>query len=643
MGLVRERLRGAMHRIESWMRPEAAAAALIAIATTLMLQSTRVFVSYLVFVVDQSQRMTIATIAVVAFALPIFTWLFVRLAGAKHIFTGSIVVLAVARLILQLVEQPNVRLATSGIAMAAWGVLLIIVVASQRRPVAAGLITGFGLDLALRTARGPLDLPWMPGLVQTAVVVLLLALLLYLCRVARETIIERGGNWQSAFAVTVIGPAIALFHTVTGNIAFVSLHTDLSPAGSSALLAGGMILGVLIAVLRLLALNLGAGGGPMAGRFMLFDAIIGGIALSFAWGGDGLALLGIFFVTVTVTEMVLFALAAGDPAESPRLVPASILTTAGLLLQFIVLFIYYTSTGSGLMLAVAWFGLVAGTLVSIFSLSASLRGSPLNIGAYAAPAAAVALLLGGSIVWSLANQETFDPQAEPDTTITAITYNIQSGFSRDNYWDLEATADVIEESGADVVFLQEVSRGWLVTTGNDQMRWLGERLGMPYAWGPASTDDLWGNAVLSRYPIISERVVKYDSTQNLKRSALIVELDLGDGTTLIAISTHLDNPGEASEARSEQVEQLIGLLEPGESTILAGDFNMTPDDPLIESIIAAGLVDAGLAGGATEATSEDGRRIDYVFVTPNLAVDAANVIDTDASDHKPVAVTLTLP
>ncbi len=631
-----------MRRIEAWIPAETAAAVLVALATTLMLQSVRVFVSYLVFVIDQSQRTTIAIIAIAVFAFPILTWLFTRFSTAAQVLTAAVFALALGRLVVQLVEQPVTRLAASAVAVAAWGVLLVLVVVTYRRAAATGLITGLALDLAIRTARGSLDLPWMPGWFQTLVATVMIAGLIGIAVTSR---LEPGAgcDWRSASALVVIGPAIALFHLVTGNPAFVSTHTGLSAGASSALLAGGMAFGVVIAVLRLLALSLGAGGGPMAGRFILFDAAIGGIALSFAWNGDGLAPLGVFFATVTVTEMTLFALAAGNGTSARSLLPAATLTTSGLLLQFAALFLYYTDTGSGMMLAIIWISLVGGTLISALSLSAALRGAALNLRRYAIPVAATGVLLAVSIGWTLATSNTPQARESDDDALTAITYNIQSGFSRDNRWDLNATAEVIEDSGADIVFLQEVSRGWLVTTGNDEMAWLSRTLDLPYAWGPASTDDLWGNAILSRYPILSERVVKYDSTQNLRRSALIVELDAGDGRVVTAIATHLDNPDEASDARAEQVEQLADLIDLNQTTILAGDFNMAPDDPLIQSLVAAGLIDAAEAGGAPETTSENGRRIDYIFVTEDIGVESASVINSDASDHKPVVVTLELP
>ena len=631
-----------MRRLDSWMTVEAAAATLFALATLFMLQSSRAFVSYLVFVADQSQRVTIGTAALTVFAFPLAAWALVRFVGIQRLFIASVALMIATRGALQIIEEPTARLVLGGAVVIAWGILTVILATGQKRSVGVGLVLGFGLDLGLRTARGSLDLLWMPDITATAVIIVLLLLLAAVTWLMRADIDVEGGSWRSARSLLAIGPAIAIYHLFTGNIAFVSTHTNLSGSESSAVLAIGMTFGALIAVLRLLAINLGAGGGQIIGRFILFDAVIGAIALNFAWSGDGLALLGVFFVAMTATELVVFALAGDEHEPETRVGPVAIAITVGMLLQFAVLFVYYTSTGSGVILAIAWFGLVAGTFASALSLSPSLQARPFVASKYAAPAALVAILLAGSVLWSITSESSPETQISEADPISVITYNIQSGFSRDNYWDLEATAKVIEESGAEIVFLQEVSRGWLVTTGNDQLRWLSERLDMPYVWGPASSDDLWGNAILTSYPIISEQLVKYDSTENLKRSALLVELDIGAEAPLVAIATHLDDPEEAGTARSEQVDQLIELADPDRPTVLAGDFNMEPDDPLIQEILDTGFIDAALVAGADQGTAEDGRRIDYVFVTPDISVVSAVVIDSDASDHRPVAVDVSI-
>lgn len=627
----------------SFLRPGGAIAALFALATALMLQSVRVFVSYLVFVVDQSQRMSIAAIAIAVFAFPLSCWLLLRLAGYQRLLAAAVLLLTVSRISLQIIDQPIFRLATGGAVIVAWGVLTVLLIAAGRRPVVVGLVLGFGIDLSLRTARGSLDVAWIPGAFQTLQVVAAIALLLALWWHARDSVRFNGAGWRSATALITIGPALALYHLVTGNPAFVSAHSGLSASGASAALAGGLLLGTGIGVLRLIVLTLGGGDGALATRFVLFDVLIGGAALFLAWDGNGLAAFGAFFATVAATELLLFALAADDEGSNLTIGPIAALLTLGVLIHFAILFLYYTSTGSGLMVAAAWIGLVAGTLITVIGLPGSLRRQRLELRAYALPAFAVVLLLAVSVGWATTVRDEPEPQPGDAATINVITYNIQSGFSRDNEWDLEATARVIEDANADIVVLQEVSRGWLVTSGNDQLAWLGRRLDMPYVWGPASTDDLWGNAVLSRFPVVSESLTRYAATQNLKRSALTVGLEINDGFILTVVATHLDNPAGADGPRSAQLEQLVGILAIDRPTIVAGDFNMTPDDPLIERLVGTGLVDAAAEAGALDGTSEDGRRIDYIFVSPEIAVQSVEVIDSDASDHRPVVATLELP
>jgi endonuclease/exonuclease/phosphatase family metal-dependent hydrolase len=75
---------------------------------------------------------------------------------------------------------------------------------------------------------------------------------------------------------------------------------------------------------------------------------------------------------------------------------------------------------------------------------------------------------------------------------------------------------------------------------------------------------------------------------------------------------------------------------------LLGDLNAEPDKPELKAIYQAGFVDALHAGGKDDAFTfwdpvpTPGRRIDYIFVTPDLKVGAVNVIQVRASDHLPV-------
>ena len=85
--------------------------------------------------------------------------------------------------------------------------------------------------------------------------------------------------------------------------------------------------------------------------------------------------------------------------------------------------------------------------------------------------------------------------------ITAVTYTIRYGF--DNRWRyaLEDITPAIEQSGADVVTLQEVDTRRPTSLGTDDVYYLARRLNMHSYYLP-TVERLTGIAVLSRLPIV---------------------------------------------------------------------------------------------------------------------------------------------
>jgi endonuclease/exonuclease/phosphatase family metal-dependent hydrolase len=228
-----------------------------------------------------------------------------------------------------------------------------------------------------------------------------------------------------------------------------------------------------------------------------------------------------------------------------------------------------------------------------------------------------------------------EPVAAESAELTVMVYNIQSGFARDRTWDLRRTADVIAAQNPDIVVLNEVSRGWLVTASSDQLVWLSRELDMPFVWGPASDDDLWGNAILSRVPLDQTDTRKFASTQNLKRSVAGIELTV-NGTSFWVFGTHLDDPRGAGEARMEQLRELISFQDGRGPGIIMGDFNAEPEDDVLQELLALGYRDPVGAALPDVTTSQDDRRIDYILVSEGIEVLDVRVPDVAASDHKPV-------
>ncbi len=125
--------------------------------------------------------------------------------------------------------------------------------------------------------------------------------------------------------------------------------------------------------------------------------------------------------------------------------------------------------------------------------------------------------------------------------------------------------------------------------------------------------------------------------------------DRQTGATFFHFNTHFDHRGEqAREESARLLVQQIDALAGGRPAVVTGDFNFTPAAPGY-SVLTARLTDAmtRASGGhhgpeATiygfEVTGEPGRRIDYIFTTPDVAVARHATLSDNwdgafASDH----------
>jgi endonuclease/exonuclease/phosphatase family metal-dependent hydrolase len=230
-----------------------------------------------------------------------------------------------------------------------------------------------------------------------------------------------------------------------------------------------------------------------------------------------------------------------------------------------------------------------------------------------------------------------------------MSYNLHFGFDVEGWSDLEAAARAIEASGAEVVGLEEVSRGWYVNGSTDMLAWLQRRLRMPYARFAGASDPVWGNAVLSRYPILSAEVTPLPREGvPLRRSALEAELDLGQGRRLHLVVTHLhhfEGP-EGARVRLAQLSALLERVDGRKATVLLGDLNAEPGSPEIAKVRAAGLTDAFVAAGGGPAdertwpSDRPDRRIDYIWLSAGLEASGFAATTSTASDHRGIAVTV---
>lgn len=242
-------------------------------------------------------------------------------------------------------------------------------------------------------------------------------------------------------------------------------------------------------------------------------------------------------------------------------------------------------------------------------------------------------------------------------TIRVMTYNIRHGRGMDHVIDLERLADVMRQCTADIVGLNEVDIKTKRSSGVDQAGTLGKLLGMHVVYGPniEYQGGLYGNALLSRYPVKRCRNISLAAGGRARWGLLHAELSVGD-VTLHVLVTHLSlEPAE----RAEQLQRILDVV--GElkgPVVFMGDLNIvagTDEDPsrVLSPLLRDAWTDMLQERDATEAqhpgytfpSDHPVRRIDYIFLNDRLTLaDGQSVftVDTQASDHLPVVATLRL-
>ena len=224
--------------------------------------------------------------------------------------------------------------------------------------------------------------------------------------------------------------------------------------------------------------------------------------------------------------------------------------------------------------------------------------------------------------------------------IRVATYNIHYGYNTPWQLNLEAQARTIEESGADIVMLQEVDTCRATSYGVDNLLWLARRLGMQEVYGPA-LEGLSGVALLTRLPITEADTAWL--TSHLEQTAIVHARVMVGDQPLDAYGTWL---GLKPEERARQLDDALAYIGDVSPSVFGADFNATPDSPTYARIHAAGFDDPFIVGDLDPAFTapaiEPRERIDFVWAR-GLAVRDAQVLDSLASDHRMVVVELALP
>ncbi|HEY8656985.1 MAG TPA: endonuclease/exonuclease/phosphatase family protein [Candidatus Limnocylindria bacterium] len=549
--------------------------------------------------------------------------------GPRRAIAGSGTLLAVSTLLGAAArnEWLDLLLSAAAIAAGTWWLALTHAARSPSRssPFGVAVPAALVIDAALRSAFG--TTAFVDGPPPITLPLTLIAVLLFLASGLAHASVDL--TWGSpgprgALGLIALAPLLFVSETGGGNAAQVAAAggLGLGPESAHSTQIGAMLVG------------LGAGLGAFLLTRDLPRRPIGALAIGLGallvWSHlPVLSLAGgpVFAAGILIAAS---ALVAAPPAEART--PALTVVALGLgwLLFVGAAFGFYAYYAY---LPAAW----AATALVAFAVLAvpPVAGPRWGLGA-AILVTALAVLVPLTALLTLPAASS----AEPPATFRVMTYNVHQGYDAGNVPSLDALVDTIAREGPDVVVLQEVVRGWLIDGQHDVAGVLAARLGMSYVFGP-NIGDLYGNAVLSRYPMTEVRRVAYAKEPGDRyqpRGAILVDV-----AGVLVVATHLDEHADASAVRLEQVRTLLREWNGRQPAIIACDCNALPEAPELALIDAAGFGDLAAQAGGLAPTFPAGaprERIDYLFGN-GVQASQAHVVDSTASDHRALVVNVT--
>ena len=238
-----------------------------------------------------------------------------------------------------------------------------------------------------------------------------------------------------------------------------------------------------------------------------------------------------------------------------------------------------------------------------------------------------------------------------------MTYNIQHGLdykarlSGQRQVNFQGLKDVIDIVKPDILNVNEIYGSGIDCNSKeyfDQVSYIANICSFPYAFFSKAINAKngeYGNAIFSKIPFLGKEIVHItDPCPNLEskllyESRVITKFDFG---TFDLITTHI---GLNDEEKENAYVSLMNIINPNKKTILLGDFNMNIDNRLIQKILnkyKEVTIEAKEKVINTYPSITPYSKIDYIFVSKEIEIIDADVIDCTNSDHLPLYAIISL-
>lgn len=213
--------------------------------------------------------------------------------------------------------------------------------------------------------------------------------------------------------------------------------------------------------------------------------------------------------------------------------------------------------------------------------------------------------------------------------------------------DFATMADAIRRCDADIVALNEMRAKGAHPGYEDQVPTLSALTGLPYHYFAEAIrfdGNPYGNGLLSKYPILQAQTIPIPDPipkaySGYYETRCLLKATLEGGITVLAVHFGL-NPDEQANA----VRTIVENLEE-ETCILMGDFNVMPDDEVLQPIRQR-MIDTATCFSQpllSWPSDQPREKLDYIFVSPDIRVVSADIPAIMASDHRPHTAEIAIP
>lgn len=235
-----------------------------------------------------------------------------------------------------------------------------------------------------------------------------------------------------------------------------------------------------------------------------------------------------------------------------------------------------------------------------------------------------------------------------------LTFNIHHGKGIDKKLDLDRIIRIISNANADIIGLNEVDKQFSKRSNfMDQAKYIANALNMQYVFGPAIKIEKekgirqYGNALMTRYPIISSKNYPFDFLPRVVEDRALLEVKVKAGNQdLSAYVTHLSF---APFLHRKQTTFILNHIKKQQTlSMIMGDWNMNPYSKSWRYVVSQ-LKDTWIDSrnpdqGYTYPSNSPQKRLDYIFVSKEFKVSDVKVITNNhlTSDHLPLQTTIKL-